>query len=321
VNKIMTLKQLTFTTAIALLASIPAAIAQSPVQPTLVIANDTAIDDIPSTKTFIPTNLLQDKEVSPTRGIVCLPSQAPQDCDARVPLRSNDYPWSAIGRLQIGTKGHCTATLIDDDWILTNAHCAIDRATHKVTTQPLTFLPNLIDGKLQSDDDRAQVIKVITGNDFSDSNVIPHPQDWAMLKLDRPLGKKYGTIGWKAIPSNLLIKNAKKFSLAGYSFDFPDTKKYTEFTAGPSFTAGIHKGCSITTQRPDKVLTHDCGMRSGASGSAIIGWINDKPYIVAINNAELTNRFTGEGYENYAVNVNQIDDWYAQQKRLNNSLR
>jgi protease YdgD len=311
----MKFPQLTLTTTIVLLASIATAIAQPANTPSLTIASDARITDLPNpNQSTVPTNRLKSKAPSVSRGILCKPSQAAEDCDDRVPMRSHDYPWSAIGRLQIGDDGHCTGTLIDESWVLTNAHCVIDSKTHKITTEPLAFLPNLIDGKLQSDDDRAQVIKVIAGTDFSDSDVIPNPNDWAMVKLDRPLGKTYGTIGWKAIPSTLLIKNTRKFTLAGYSSDFPNAERYTEFTAGPGLTAGLHQSCSITGEQSDKVLIHNCDMRAGASGSAILGWIDDEPYIVAINNAERYNRFTNAGYENYAVNVSRIDEWLAKQQ-------
>jgi protease YdgD len=311
----MKLQQLTLTTTIVLLSAIATAIAQPVNSPSLTIASDTPLADLPKpNQSTIPADRLKDKAPSVSRGILCKPSQAAEDCDDRVPMRSRDYPWSAIGRLQIGENGHCTGTLIDESWVLTNAHCVIDSKTHKITTESLTFLPNLIDGKLQSEDDRAQVIKVIAGTDFSDSDVIPNPNDWAMLKLDRPLGQTYGTIAWKAIPSNLLIKNTRKFTLAGYSYDFPDAKKYTEFTAGPGFTAGLHKSCSFTGEQSDKVLVHNCDMRAGASGSAILGWIDDQPYIVAINHAERYNRITNAGYENYAVNVNRINEWLTKQQ-------
>jgi protease YdgD len=308
----MSLKPLTI--ALTLLLTATAANA-NPIP--LELATDESIADLP-TRTE-PSNAgklnLEAKLKEPrTRGIICKPGDALDACDKRVPVQSRNYPWSSIGRLQIGDDGHCTATLIDDDWILTNAHCIIDRATNKVTTESLTFLPNLINGKLTIETDRARVIRVIAGTDFKDSDIIPHPEDWAMLKIDQPLGKKYGTIGWKAIPSALLIKKTNQFTLTGYSGDFPSKKLYPRLSAGPGYTAGMHKQCSFMGEQADKVLIHDCNMRAGASGSAILGWIDDKPYIVAINSAESHHKHTGIAIENYAVNVTQINVWFEKQK-------
>jgi protease YdgD len=301
----------TLLTTIGLAATmITPAIAQVP---SLTIASDKAISNRPnSNQPFLPKGLDQDIPSGGTRGVICKPSQK-KDCDDRVPMLSNDHPWSAIGRLMIGDSGHCTATLIDREWVLTNAHCVIDSETHKLAANEFTFSPNLINGKLQSAEDAAKVVDIIIGTDFTDSQSIPHPNDWAMLKLDKPLGEKYGTIGWRVLPSSILIKNRRKFTLAGYSWDFPSIEKYPSLDQGAGLTAGLHKGCSVTAERPDKALVHDCDMRGGASGSAIITWIDNKPYIVAINNAERTVRKTGEGIENYAVNVNRIVEWFERQ--------
>ena len=225
-------------------------------------------------------------------------------------MKSRNYPWSAIGRLEIGSSSHCTATLIDENWILTNAHCVIDEKTHKITTETLTFGPNLINGTLKKDSDRATVIKVISGTDFTDSDVVPHPQDWAILKIDRPLGKTYGTIGLKSLPLSQVLRNPKKFMLAGYSFDFPSTRRYPDLTEGPGYTAGVDAACSITGEQSE-VLIHDCDMRGGASGGALMTWIQGKPYIVAINSAEFTDRRTGEGIENYAIDIARVIEWIA----------
>jgi V8-like Glu-specific endopeptidase len=313
------LRSLPLALSIALL--LPTLSHSSPDAPSLTLANDAAIDDRPtSTDPAIPTTLTTEQTLPTpptprTRGIVCGPNSTAANCDKRTPMKSRNYPWSAIGRLQIGDSSHCTATLIDESWILTNAHCVVDRKTHKIIPEPLSFLPNLIDKQLKLDTDRARVTKIIIGTDFRESNIIPHPQDWAMLKLDKPLGKTYGTIGWKAIPSALLIKNAEKYTLAGYSFDFPSRRRYPEFSAGPGYTAGVHQSCSITGEQRDRVLIHNCHTRAGSSGSAIITWIKDKPYIVAINNAERTNSKTGFGTENYAVNVTRVNDWFVKQQR------
>jgi hypothetical protein len=114
--------------------------------------------------------------------------------------------------------------------------------------------------------------------------------------------------------SDLLVKNKKQFTLTGYSVDFPSKASYPRLSAGPGYTAGMHKQCSFTGEQADKVLIHDCNMRAGASGSAILGWIDDKPYIFAINSAESVNKKTGSGIENYAVNVTQIKDWFEKQR-------
>lgn len=64
--------------------------------------------------------------------------------DDRVPMLSSQYPWSAIGRIEIGNQGICSATLIANDLILTAAHCLIDETTKTRyhTYMPVVFAPN-----------------------------------------------------------------------------------------------------------------------------------------------------------------------------------
>jgi protease YdgD len=252
-----------------------------------------------------------------TRGIICKPSQAARDCDDRVPMLDRGAPWSAIGRIvrqdQDGQRYQCTGTLIGEDLILTNAHCVISPKTHQVY-RGLTFEPNVVDGVLKSPKDRAMVVGGVYGTDFRDKATPPHPQDWAIARLDRSLGKTYGVMKWRSLSMSVLRENPKKLTLVGYSVDFPNLKKFPNLKAGEGNTAGKHERCSVVRERADRVLIHDCDMRGGASGGPIMGWIDNEPYIVALNSAEFANQKTGIGTENYATNLVQVEEWLKQQR-------
>ncbi|MFM2430082.1 MAG: hypothetical protein RLZZ511_1295 [Cyanobacteriota bacterium] len=260
--------------------------------------------------------------LSTTAAIICKPGQPMPECDARVPLTKRDYPWSAIGRLQIGVNNFCTGTLVRQDWVLTNAHCVVNPITNELK-QDVTFSPNLINGELAAIDDRAQVTEIIVGTDFRDGFVIPHAQDWALLKLDRDLGQKYGVLPWRSIPFQLLTQYRQRFVTVGYAQDFPDPERYPQFTAGMSYTMGLNSHCSVTGETENRALIHNCDSRPGSSGSPIIGWFNGVPHIVAVNSAESRINDQGFGDENYAVNVSVLDTWYSDpqnQQRLDRAM-
>lgn len=262
----------------------------------------------------------KNQKPSTHRGVICEPGQAPTQCDDRQPMIDQRQPWSAIGRITFTKETkpgvyQCTGTLIGDSTLLTNAHCIVDPDTQKVHGN-LQFEPNLINGELQDDNDKANIIGGIYGTDFKGEGEPPHPQDWAVVQLDKPLGKKYGTIPVQPLPISVFQKNPKKLIQVGYSVDFPNPKKeaFKGFVAGSGATAGMHDGCSITGQRPDTVFVHKCDTRGGSSGGPLLGWIGGKLHIVALNSAEFANQRTGIGSENYATDLTPVQGLLAQAK-------
>lgn len=216
--------------------------------------------------------------------------------DDRVPMISRKYPWSAIGRVE-GLKANgevyiCSATLIQADIILTNAHCIIDPKTHQFS-RAVQFVPNLINGRRK---DVAKAIALAYGTDFQDNppNQLS-PDDWALVQLDRPLGLKYGTVKWQPLNSITLFLNPKQFTLIGYHGDFPRNN--------PGNTAGVHLNCSIF-QEQDEFLLHDCDTAGGSSGGPILGVIENEFRIVGLNVGEV--RFSNGQALNYAVKINRL---------------
>ncbi|MBN3905925.1 MAG: trypsin-like serine protease [Nostoc sp. NMS1] len=230
--------------------------------------------------------------------------------DDRIPMTSRDYPWSAIGKIEgIGADGggySCTGTLIAEDVVLTNAHCVVNPETRKVS-QAIAFEPNLVNGVVKSKNDIAYATNVHYGTDFKNSTLADYANDWAILKLNKPIGQKYGYLGWKSLPSSTLVGDTKKFSLVGYSGDFPNPKKkgYETLTAGESMTAGVHLGCSILRHQSG-LLYHNCDTNHGASGGAIISNINGKYYILALHSG--SNEVNGLVL-NRAVEMSRLDEW------------
>ena len=256
-------------------------------------------------KPFKPSDLNQSKKADEVnRGI-------PRGIDYRIPMTSRKYPWSSIGRVQGTTTDaksyHCTGTLIDDDIVLTNAHCVIDPDTHKLSKKIL-FMPNVINGVVQDERDVVLVEQVVYGTDFTDDKLTNQTNDWALMKINQPLGRKYGHLGWKSLRSSTLINNPKTLSFVGYSGDFPNPKKkgYEDLTAGTGWTASFETGCSIVGEESG-VLLHNCATAGGSSGGPLIAWVGEQPYIVALNNAEIKNLETNQDITNLAVKIDFLD--------------
>jgi protease YdgD len=280
---------------IVLLRGFASALSQeSTVQLAPIAPNFATFDLSTNLEPFIPPNLEQSNNPNEGgRGVI--------GRDDRVSVTSRSYPWSAIGRIEYqdanGENYICTGTLVKSDIVLTNAHCVVDPET-QTAYQNLQFAPNLIDGKLQAESDRTTAIEAWLGTDFSDRNEHPHPDDWAFLKLEQPLGETYGTIGWRSLPLSVLIENPEQFIMVGYSGDFP--------TDNPGATAGVHEGCSILGSLEDDVLRHNCDTFGGSSGGPILGILDDQYWIMAINSSERIEQTSGRGIVNFATKISRI---------------
>ncbi|MBW4653738.1 MAG: trypsin-like serine protease [Kaiparowitsia implicata GSE-PSE-MK54-09C] len=154
--------------------------------------------DIEASRSFIPEGLSQSDNPSEGGRVIIGP-------DNRQPVYSKAYPWSAMGQIvgfmSNGSGYTCTGTLVTDNIVLTNAHCVVNPRTRQ-HSQRIEFHPNLVNGLVTHEDDVAEVTGWLLGTDFVGWNPDePSPDDWALVRLDKPLGQTYGTIGFSPLPS------------------------------------------------------------------------------------------------------------------------
>lgn len=220
--------------------------------------------------------------------------------DSRVTLDKIQYPEMTVGKISfnfdVSTYGHCTATLIARNYILTNAHCVFTEMENS---------KNQVIGRYISEDwkgsfrfypfyNESKSIASASWEEIIYPSNYPRliepessEQDWAIIKLDEPLGDVFGWMALDNIAYQEYYLHDSQVNLAGYSGDY-----YSD-------SLGVHYGCRI--RRLMNVygayeLAHDCDAESGSSGSALYQMKSNSQssdgfaHIVALNHAHLKDK-------------------------------
>ena len=176
--------------------------------------------------------------------------------DDRVKMNSENLPFSAVGKLIVASRFYgvsdCTGTLVWYDLVLTVAHCVVGTSGTPVTDN-ISFYPNHSNFRSIKDRVFSKITEIKTGTLFLKGE--NGDLDWAILRLEKPLGKDFGFLPGKVAKDINLIYGL--IQGIGYSSDFKNSEK-----------AGVDPSCSLFSPEAGHPLIYlsDCNGRPGISG-------------------------------------------------------
>ena len=177
--------------------------------------------------------------------------------------------WQAVGRLQLGDRGFCTATLIAEDLVLTAAHCLFDKETGaRLPIETIEFRAGWRNGRAEAYRNlRAAVVRpdyVYSGAE--DLERVGY--DVALLQLDRAVK----------------LPQVQPFP-TGPEPDANASVGVVSYAQDRSEAPSLERSCQVLDRGGD-ILVLSCDVDFGASGSPVFEMGEGGPRVVSVISAK-----------------------------------
>lgn len=179
--------------------------------------------------------------------------------------------WEAVGRLNFGDKGFCTAALVTSDIVLTAAHCLYDKDTGaRVATEEIEFQAGFRFGRA---DAYRGIRRVVVHPDYSFSTAEQLDRigsDLALLELDRPVR----STSIRPFRTQIRVREGQHVQVVSYAKDRAE--------------APSREGDCEVLARDADILVLSCSVDFGSSGAPVFAVYEGELRIVSVIAAKAT---------------------------------
>lgn len=152
------------------------------------------------------------------------PAAAPPSLDGRAQADAQEYPWSAIGRLNLAGQGFCNGILIGPSQVLTQARCLYaGREDRWFLPRELHFIAAYQRDSFLADSKVADFTVAPGFNPAGGTSLANLTNNWAVVSLRDPIGRRTGWLGVEWDSAALKAAAARKeaaYLRAGYRSDW-----------------------------------------------------------------------------------------------------
>jgi hypothetical protein len=128
------------------------------------------------------------------------PPATPLPGDGRVLVDGAEYPWSAIGRVNTGGRGHCTGILVGEAQVLASAVCLYNATEGRWWSHgEVHFVAGYQRDSWQADSPLLHFEPAPQYDPAAGRSLANLVNNWAVLELTEPIGRRTGWLGLRRL--------------------------------------------------------------------------------------------------------------------------